>query len=47
MPKKRIGAIIISSPFLLVILAIMVLTACVGYATTGKWELKELIRATR
>ncbi len=45
MTKKRVLAIALSSPLLLVILALMLLSSCVGYAVSGKWELKAMIKA--
>ena len=47
MTKKRLVAIIISSPILLTVLALMVFTSCVGYAVNGKWELRDLVQSWR
>lgn len=43
MIKKRIAALAISSPIILTVLALMVITSLVGYAVNGKWELKQII----
>lgn len=43
MKKKRVIALIIFSPLILVILTLMLLTSCIYYAVTGKWELMQLV----
>lgn len=43
MTKRRLPTIILSSPIILVVLIGMVITACVGYALNGKWELKTMV----
>jgi hypothetical protein len=44
MSKKRILVMVACSPIILAMLAAMILTACVGYAINGRWELREFIK---
>lgn len=45
MTKKRIAVIVLTSPIILTVLVCMALAACVGYACTGRWELKQLVQS--
>lgn len=47
MNKRRWTLMVIFSPIILTVLALMALTSCVIYAITGKWELREMVNQFR